>query len=161
MSNKDNENTGDDTAIGTLLGPDGTPMTTDKLQQMVQDYRQGLPPMPVFRGGYITCTDGFTMSVQASSGSYCAPRDNRGPYFEVEIGYPSKKEELIWDYMEGPSWYYEDENGDYQEYTDEEYEEAKVRKCTDTVYPFVPVSVVRAVIKKHGGIASGTLPPLV
>jgi len=72
--------------------------------------------------------DGFEMSVQASGMVYCAPRDDNGPYTHVEIGYPSSKEELIMEWAEN-----EDEP-------------------TGTVYGYVPVEIVDAVIEKHGGI---------
>ncbi len=84
----------------------------------------------------IECNDGFEISVQASSLAYCYPRNNVGPYEEVELGYPSEQEHLIVQYAE-------DRNN-----------------LTNTVYPSVPVDVVLTVIKKHGGIHSGELPPL-
>jgi hypothetical protein len=80
----------------------------------------------------IACADGFTMSVQASSGHYCSPREDKGwPYSAFEIGYPSRKEQLITKYAESPGQY------------------------TDTVYGWVPVDVVEAVIAKHGGLKAG------
>ena len=33
----------------------------------------------------IVCYDGFSMSVQASSGHYCAPKNDEGPYYSVEV----------------------------------------------------------------------------
>ena len=38
-----------------------------------------VPPIP-----HVLCADGFTMSVQASRYHHCTPRDNTGPYAEVE-----------------------------------------------------------------------------
>ena len=79
----------------------------------------------------IECSDGFTMSVQASSGHYCEPRENYNyniNYNKVEIGYPSEPEELLYKYAE----------------RDDDY--------TATVYGWVPVEVVYDVIMKHGGI---------
>lgn len=75
----------------------------------------------------VECADGFTMSVQASEAHYCYPRTNRGPYFLVEIGFPSQLESLIMDYAEDSS------------------------DPTGTVYGYVPVSIVDEVIEKHGG----------
>jgi len=72
--------------------------------------------------------DGFTMSVQASDGHYCNPRNDIGPYRSVEIGYPSEAEQLIIEYAESPEY------------------------PTDTVYGYVPVEIADAVIEKHGGI---------
>ncbi len=34
---------------------------------------------------HVTCKDGTTLSVQASSGHYSIPRDNEGPYTHVEV----------------------------------------------------------------------------
>lgn len=77
----------------------------------------------------IVCNDGFNMSVQCSSGNYCSPReDNEQFYTSAEIGFPSKKEDLIMEYAE------ENENP------------------TSTVYGWVPSLIVDNVIEKHGGI---------
>lgn len=78
----------------------------------------------------IVCKDGFSMSVQAGEAIYCMPRVNlrSGGYVEVEIGFPSEKEDLICQYAEN--------SADY----------------TKTVYPYVPVEVVEKVIEKHGGM---------
>lgn len=104
----------------------------------------------------IVCQDGFSVSVQASSAHYCCPRydqyqegavwhvENRSeylsssmpmrfdsdtfiPYKEVELGYPSEEDELIKEYAEN----------------EEDY--------TATVYGYVPVIIVEALIEKHGG----------
>lgn len=79
----------------------------------------------------VTCVDGFKMSVQASEYHYCTPRESYADeYSSMEIGFPSEEEELILEYMEGC--------------LDDE--------PTDTVYPYVPVSVINEVLAKHGGI---------
>jgi len=75
----------------------------------------------------IVCNDGFKFSAQARSGCYCEPREDNGPWTAVEVGYPSEREELFMPYVEDES------------------------RPTDTVYGWVPVSVVREVIAKHGG----------
>ena len=77
----------------------------------------------------IECEDGFSMSVQVGNGLYCSPRDNSGPWYKAEIGFPSEREDLIMEYIDG------------DEYTDP----------TDTVYGYVPVSLIVSVINKHGG----------
>ena len=77
----------------------------------------------------VHCADGFSMSVQANFGSYCKPRNNEGPYSEVEVGYPSKADPMLLPYMEMGG----NDNP------------------TDTVYPYVPVEVVEQVIQIHGG----------
>tara|TARA_R110000824_G_scaffold111463_5_gene259923 strand:+ start:1152 stop:1376 length:225 start_codon:yes stop_codon:yes gene_type:complete len=55
-------------------------------------------------------------------------------YVEVEVGFPSHKEELLMPWAENRS------------------------EPTDTVYGYVPVSVVTNVIAKHGGMVSGEVP---
>ena len=84
----------------------------------------------------VICKDNFRMSVQASRNHYCHPKENgfNISYTSVEIGFPSEKEDLLMDWAE---------DGD---------------KPTETVYGYVPVSVVIDVIEKHGGIFSGQLP---
>ena len=84
----------------------------------------------------ITCKSGLEMSVQASAFHYSIPKsDNAEYYSEVEVGFPTKPEPLLLEYADEPD------------------------KPLDTVYAYVPVSVVKAVIEKHGGIISGELPP--
>lgn len=78
----------------------------------------------------VACDDGFTMSVQASSGHYCSPRSDSGPWTSVEIGFPSNIEPLLFDYAEDPgNW-------------------------TGTVYGYVPIELAAAVVELHGGFAS-------
>ena len=85
----------------------------------------------------VVCEDGFQMSVQASEGHYCNPRNDVGPYNEVEVGFPSQVESLLLPYIEVPEW----------------------KEPTKQVYPRVPVEVIRQVIDKHGGMTAGELPP--
>jgi hypothetical protein len=82
----------------------------------------------------VECADGFRMSVQAHEGAYCSPRDDTGPYTEVEVGFPSDREDLLMEYAETPS------------------------EPTNTVYCWVPRQIVLMVIAKHGGMVSGGLP---
>jgi hypothetical protein len=68
------------------------------------------------------------MSVQVSSSHYCTPRINNADFYsKVEIGYPSEVEPLIMEFAE------------------------QADRPTDTVYGYVPVSIVDEVIAKHGG----------
>ena len=91
----------------------------------------------------VVCADGFSMSVQANGGAYCSPRvENAERYDAVEIGFPSESEDLILKYMDGG--YSEDEEGP---------------DPTDSVYAYVPVTVVSLVLAKHGGMVSGEVPP--
>ena len=83
----------------------------------------------------VVCQDGFSFSCQASDTNYCSPRvASASHYTEVEIGFPSGVEPLIMEYCEDP----EDPTG--------------------TVYGYVPSDLVRHLIDKHGGIASGEVP---
>jgi len=86
------------------------------------------------RNKKVSCADGFSMSVQASTFNYCAPRNDDGPYSQVEVGFPSAREEMLMDWAEDPD------------------------DPTGTVYGYVPVSVVTNVIAKHGGIVDGDVP---
>tara|TARA_B100000131_G_C17954631_1_gene547886 strand:+ start:364 stop:690 length:327 start_codon:yes stop_codon:yes gene_type:complete len=86
---------------------------------------------------YVTCQDGFSVSIQGNATGYCTPRDNEGPYIEVELGFPNRVDELIMKYAEDPN-----------------------NPC-DTVYGYVPSEVVLEMILKHGGMVSGDMPPMV
>lgn len=77
----------------------------------------------------VVCADGFTMSVQASASHYCSPRDSKGPWDQVEIGFPSERVEAFMPYVENA----EDPTG--------------------TVYGWVPIELVIAAIAYHGGFA--------
>lgn len=75
------------------------------------------------------CYDGYSISVQASEYHYCSPRLNGlQDYQSVELGFPSKEDELINEYAE-------DNPG-----------------CLNTVYGYVPIKIVEKLIEKHGGI---------
>lgn len=81
----------------------------------------------------ITCMDGFSMSVQGHYGTYSHPRDDfAAHYTHVEVGFPSAREELLMEFAE------------------------EAERPTETVYGYVPVEVVAAVIQKHGGFRSAT-----
>jgi len=83
----------------------------------------------------VVCADGFSMSVQAHAGAYCLPRmTGASIYREVEVGFPSEREELLMEWAE------------------------ESNRPTDTVYGWVPVQVVTDVIAKHGGIVTGEVP---
>jgi hypothetical protein len=82
----------------------------------------------------IECADGFTISVQAHSGAYCAPRINNydGNYQSVECGFPNAPVPELAQWKDG-----DNENRE----TD-----------TESVYGYVPVPVVLSLIEKHGGL---------
>ena len=75
------------------------------------------------------CVDGFTMSVQGHYGAYCTPRiDAADHYSKVEVGYPSEAEDLLMPYAE------------------------EADRPTETVYGYVPITVIEQVIERHGGL---------
>lgn len=81
----------------------------------------------------ITCADGFSLSVQATQGAYCAPRRNEGPWHQVEVGFPSAAPEFIAHKAENPD------------------------KLTDTVYGYVDIELVEQLIALHGGFDDATI----
>ena len=94
------------------------------LNNYIKDNRNGdITPV-------VVCNDGLELSIQASGYHYCSPRDNVGPYFTIEIGFPSEEIESIIDYAEDPT------------------------NPTDTIYAQVPVTIVEDIIELHGGIKS-------
>jgi len=89
----------------------------------------------MYKNKQVVCKDGFKMSVQANDSAYCSPRINNAErYTSVEIGFPSEKEELIMNFAESAD------------------------DPTETVYGYVPVTVVNSVLVKHGGMVSGEVP---
>tara|TARA_B100000900_G_scaffold62342_1_gene47828 strand:- start:2556 stop:2855 length:300 start_codon:yes stop_codon:yes gene_type:complete len=85
----------------------------------------------------IRCADGFTMSVQAGSGGYSSPRMGEGPFTAVEVGFPSAREEMLMEYIDG---------------------DPETTEPTGTVYGWVPAEVILKVVTKHGGQIAGEMP---
>ncbi len=81
----------------------------------------------------IHCNDGLTFSLQTSSGHYCTPRDDSGPWHEVEIGFPSEPVPELIQYAED------------------------AKRPTETVYAYVPVQTIMSIIEQHGGLAQGSI----
>jgi hypothetical protein len=78
----------------------------------------------------IKCRDSATLSVQASKYHYSKPRDDKGPYTHVEVGFPSPQPADSWiPFADGTG------------HTD--------------VYGYVPVELVHEYIDQHGGIDVG------
>ena len=78
----------------------------------------------------IECADGFSISVQANKYAYCMPAANKAwPYDSVELGFPNAIDELIELYSEAPG-------------------------STNTIYGYVPISIVEYLVEKHGGISN-------
>lgn len=103
-------------------------MTTiiDKLQKHLKDKnydgrnRDAVPEV----SPPIVCNDNFILSVQASRFHYCEPRDNFGPYTQVEVMCISGQE-----------------IPEFEQYFD-----------GDSVYAFVPIELVAEVIERESNI---------
>jgi len=77
----------------------------------------------------IICNDGATISVQASYGHHCIPKNNIGPYTHYEVGFPQDaKGACLHEERLQP---YKDNTGD--------------------VYLYVPLQVITDIIHKHKG----------
>ena len=68
------------------------------------------------------------VSMQATAYHYCSPRHNQGPWSQVELGFPSSLEPAFMPYCEDTT------------------------RPTDTVYGWVPLTVVAEVVDAHGGL---------
>lgn len=77
----------------------------------------------------IYCANGVFLSVQASEHHYCSPRENKGPWNSVEVGYPSIAPPSTWE--------------PYAEEWDDP---------TQCVYGYVPIELVLFFIATNGGI---------
>jgi len=71
----------------------------------------------------VVCKDGTSLSVQASEFHYSTPRENRGPYYQVEVGFPSTDPPSTWNSYD----------------------------CGDGVWGYVPIELVAKFIDEHGG----------
>lgn len=98
-----------------------------KINEFLQKYRRVLHGINVTRPR-VKCADGYTVSVQAGWGIYSQPREDADAYTAVELGYPSAGDEELCPYAESPD------------------------DLLGTVYGYVPVTLVDAVLEKHGGI---------
>ena len=77
----------------------------------------------------IQCKDGFTVSCQASEYHYCTPRESGAEWVCIELGFPNQTPTSeVCNYAE---------NGE---------------DFLDTVYGYVPVHLVDAMLEEHGGI---------
>jgi len=72
--------------------------------------------------------NGHTISVQASRTHHCEPRNDYGPYSEVEISFNGKAPRYLTPYQ------------------------------NDTVHSYVPVQLITRLIEENGGIVEGELP---
>lgn len=103
---------------------------------------------PLYKRVYFN--NGGNISIQASRTAYSEPRDNMGPYTQMELGYPSGDTvlpESVLKYVEQSALHNDD--GSYS--GNDPY---------NSVYPYVPASVVKELIQANGGVKSGELPPM-
>jgi len=111
-----------------------------KINEFIQKYRvveKLVPGMTRTVTPHVICNDGFEMSVQAGQCLYSTPKDDADHYEEAEIGFPSAEESLI------------------ARFADDE------ENLCDTVYGYVPCSIIDKVIEKHGGIDESKIKELV
>lgn len=80
----------------------------------------------------IHTVNGPSISVQASKNHYCTPRDNFGPYVNVEVGYPLDIDKMP------DSWKY--------------YAEAGEEVDVSNIYAYIPIELVAEFIEANGGI---------
>ena len=92
--------------------------------------------------GRVRCKDGFAMSVQASRYHACTPRDDKGPYSAVEVGYPNQWEPLLLPFSNDPN----PKSG-----------------YAPIIYQNVPAKTLREVVERHEGLRrdSARLPELI
>lgn len=117
---------------------------TDRLADVAQRGNRPSPDVPGawknLPDSWITCADGYTLSVIAGCATYCKPRPalTAGPFldlmFDVPVGYP------------GPYTHVEVMTGGDQPAGWEQYDAVGV-------YGFVPVGLVQQLIDAHGGEA--------
>ena len=102
-----------------------------KINEFIRKYRKVktlVPGMTASFCPHVICKDGFKMSVQVGQSKYSTPKDDVDSYEEAEVGYPSEEETLLAKYAEDDT------------------------SLCDTVYGFVPCTLIDRVIEKHGGI---------
>lgn len=122
----------------------------------------------------VECTDGFSVSIIAGGGAYSTPRsaipgahgevrpgytslgevasDYPGPFTTVELGYPTSRPEpwQCTEWSEGHDRHEDHTTCDgFARYFDGSMRDES--DGTDSVYGFVPVDMVRALIASHGG----------
>ena len=83
----------------------------------------------------IVCNDGYAVSLQASRTHYATPRNNQGPWFQVELGFPTEGDNRLVEYMDAST-----EDPD------------QIPDPTANVYGYVPLDIVLEVFESHGGI---------
>jgi hypothetical protein len=98
--------------------------TVEKLQKHLASKPREIAPGYFYKDltPVVKCKDGSTMSVQASEFHYCSPRENVGPYTEVEV-WNCGSPDAWWEYGNG-----------------------------DEPYAYIPIEVVAEEIDRRGGM---------
>ena len=103
-----------------------------ELQRRLDERPPAQPDMMRKHLPRVYCADGFNVSVQANRYNYCAPRDDTGPWWSVELGFPSAPMPALARWIDG------DKVADADK--------------TDTVWGYVPLGRVAEVLASHGGL---------
>ena len=107
----------------------GTMLHRRPIIELLDDHGQPVGVRMVPQMPRLILADGASLSVQAGEGLYCSPRDDKGPYTKVEVGFPSETPPEAW-----------------KEFA-EDWENP-----TNTVYGYIPLTMVMLYIGAHGGI---------
>jgi len=128
-------------------------MDINEYLEVCREEYDGYSGMPKLRPS-VVCGDGLTMSIQASSGHYCRPRTDYGPYSSVEIGFPNREVPEFFTYAENTNrinlfqklvfWFLANILKEFP----------KTYYPTNTIYSWVPVELVDEVLVRHGGISN-------
>lgn len=113
----------------SLTTPEAAEIVAELQRRLAPAARPTDTPDDLNRVETIHCTDGLSFSMQASWVHYCLPRDNEGPWTAVEIGFPSRRVEEFMPFIDGEN-----------------------ERPTDTIYGYVPLSVVAVVVAAAGGL---------
>jgi hypothetical protein len=119
--------------------------TNDNVDEPSQEEEPVVKFKPLY--GRVEFNNGGKVSIQASRSHYSTPRKDEGPYTHVEIGFPTRETripKLLIRFEENS------QNGQGEDFNPYE-----------SVYPYVPASVVKKLIQMNGGVKSGEVPPLV
>ena len=113
----------------------------------------------------VICNDGYSVSVQASETHYCSPRTKYATWNEVECGYPTGRPPESW-FEYGEDLKYGNIADDFKmiwfwvirkkwrtakRYTYLFFTRLFGRMWSETIYPYIPVELVREYIEMHGG----------
>ncbi len=82
------------------------------------------------------CNDGVSLSIQADEYKYCQPRDDEGPWHQVEVGFITDAKDET--FTPPDTW---------REYADGDF--------PSDVYGYIPIALVKAFIDEHGGVKRG------